>query len=161
MRGNFKATIIGAGVGGLVAAIYLARQGVSVRIFEAGSTTGGLASGFTFDGFSFDYGPYILLDRPGLEWAFRQLGEELTNHVELRKVEDIYEVNFPDDTVVSFHSGLEQTSAEFEKRWPGSAGKYTAFVQHATRVYERLSPLLHISLPGLADLLNSGGWKVP
>ena len=111
MRGNFKANIIGAGVGGLVAAIYLARQGVSVRIFEAGSTTGGLASGFTIDGFSFDYGPYILLDRPGLEWAFRQFGEELTNHVELRKVEDIYEVNVPDDTMVSFHSDLEQTSA--------------------------------------------------
>src|SRR5437016_2609236 len=159
MKGDLKATIIGAGVGGLVTAIYLARQGVSVRIFEAGSTTGGLASGFSIDGFSFDYGPYILLDRPGLEWAFQQFGEVLANHVELRKVEDIYEVNFPNDTVVSFHSDLEKTSAEFEKHWPGSARKYIAFVHHTNRVYERLSQLLHVSRPGLADLLNSGGWK--
>jgi phytoene desaturase len=159
MRGDLKASVIGAGVGGLVTAIYLARQGVSVRVFEAGSTTGGLASGFTIDGFSFDYGPYILLDRPGLEWAFQQFGEELANHVELRKVEDIYEVNFPDDAVVSFHSDLEQTSAEFEKHWPGSARKYVAFVHHTNRIYERLSQLLHVSRPGLADLLASEAWK--
>jgi phytoene dehydrogenase-like protein len=143
----------------LVAAIYLARQGVSVRIFEAGSTTGGLASGFTIDGFSFDYGPYILLDRPGLEWAFQQLGEVLANHVELRKIEDIYEVNFPNGALVSFHSDLEHTASNFENCWPGSARKYIAFVHDTSRSYQRLSQLLHVSRPGLADLLASQAWK--
>ncbi len=159
MSADFKATIICAGVGGLVTAIYLARQGVSVRIFEAGSTTGGLASGFTIDGFSFDYGPYILLDRPGLEWAFQQLGEEFANHVELKKIEDIYEVNSRDDALVTFHSDLERTAGNFEKHWPGSARKYIEFVHNTNRIYQRLSQLLHVSRPGLADLLVSKAWK--
>jgi phytoene dehydrogenase-like protein len=159
MSGGLKAIIIGAGIGGLATAIYLAQRGVSVRVFEAGPTTGGLASGFTLDGFSFDYGPYILLDRPGLEWAFHQLGEELANHVELTKIEDIYEVGFPNDVKVSFHSDLEHTAAEFEKQWPGSARKYIEFVHRTDRIYQRLSELQHVSHPRLADMLASGAWK--
>ena len=42
-----SAIIIGAGIGGLTAAIYLARQGFLVQVLEGRSETGGLASGFT------------------------------------------------------------------------------------------------------------------
>ena len=87
-----RVVIIGAGMGGLTAALRLAQQGLSVRIIEARPEAGGLASAFEKDGFVFDAGPYILLDRPGLEWAFRSLGLELAEHVTLRRIDDVYEV---------------------------------------------------------------------
>ena len=49
--------IIGAGVGGLSAAIRLAQQGHAVQILEARDQAGGLASGLTAGGFTFDAGP--------------------------------------------------------------------------------------------------------
>ena len=63
--------VIGAGMGGLTAALRLAREGFHVQVLEARLEAGGLASGNVYEGFSFDAGPYILLDRPGLEWAWR------------------------------------------------------------------------------------------
>ena len=99
-----RVIIIGAGMGGLTAAIRLAQQGLSVRIIEARSAAGGLASAFEKDGFVFDAGPYILLDRPGLEWAFRSLGLELAEHLTLRRIEDVYEVLSSQGTTVHFYA---------------------------------------------------------
>src|SRR5437660_12286801 len=154
-----SAIVIGAGIGGLTAAIYLARGGLLVQVLEGRSETGGLASGFTLDGLSFDYGPYILQDRPGLEWVFQQLGEDLASRFELRKIEDIYTVNFPNGARVSFYADLERTASEFETWWPGAAKKYIAFVRHMEQVHQRLWRLAHASNPRPADLLPSGGWR--
>src|SRR5262249_37632594 len=73
--------VVGARMGGLTAALRLARAGFRVRVLEARAAPGGLASGFVADGLAFDAGPYILLDRPGLEWAFRAVGLELADQV--------------------------------------------------------------------------------
>ena len=96
-----RVVIIGAGMGGLAAALRLAQQGLSVRVIEARPETGGLASAFEKDGFVFDAGPYILLDRPGLEWAFRSLGLELKEHVTLRRIDGVYEVRSSQGATVS------------------------------------------------------------
>ncbi|MEO2031084.1 MAG: FAD-dependent oxidoreductase, partial [Planctomycetaceae bacterium] len=63
---NRRVVIIGAGIGGLTSAIRLAGYGCSVTVVEARESAGGLASGFELEGFRFDAGPYVLLDRPGL-----------------------------------------------------------------------------------------------
>src|SRR5262249_24977395 len=85
-----RTVVVGAGMGGLTAALRLARAGFRVRVLEARTEPGGLASGFVADGLAFDAGPYILLDRPGLEWAFRAVGLELADRVELRRIEEVY-----------------------------------------------------------------------
>jgi phytoene desaturase len=88
-----RIAIVGAGMGGLTAALRLAQRGFRVLVLEARGRPGGLASAIELEGFTFDAGPYILLDRNGLEWAFRSLGLELSNLVTLRRIEDIYEVS--------------------------------------------------------------------
>src|SRR5437868_14615148 len=130
-----RVVIIGAGMGGLAAALRLAQQGLSVRVIEARPETGGLASAFEKDGFVFDAGPYILLDRPGLEWAFRSLGLELAEHVTLRRIEEVYEVAGADGARIAFHADLQRTAEGFETRWPGSGARYATFVATAGRVY--------------------------
>src|SRR5262245_53615879 len=123
MGGRKTVVVIGAGVGGLTASIRLARLGYRVIVAEARRRPGGLASGFTVEGFAFDAGPYILLDRPGLEWAFRAVGLELEEHVALRRIEDVYEVESP-SARVRFHADLDETAAGLEAVWPGSGRRY-------------------------------------
>jgi phytoene desaturase len=154
-----SALIIGAGMGGLTAALRLARAGVSVRAVEARPGPGGLAAGFELDGLPFDAGPYILLDRPGLEWAFRAVGLELGEHVPLQRINDIYEVTTPDGSRVRFQANLEATAGEFERQWPGSGPRYLRHVNAIAQIYRRLEPLQRTARPGLWKLIWSGGWR--
>lgn len=150
-----RVVIIGAGMGGLTAAVRLAREGLSVRVIEARTDAGGLASGFEKDGLRFDAGPYVLLDRPGLEWAFRALGLELSKHISLRRIDDVYEVLSSTGVTVRFHGDLKRTAAGFDAQWPGSGKLYEQFVAATWETHKRLSPLLHVSRPRPSDLLNS------
>ena len=95
--------VIGAGMGGLTAALRLAREGFRVQVLEARSEAGGLASGNVIEGFSFDAGPYILLDRPGLEWGFTSVGLKLSEHIELVPIDHVYSVASPDRPTVNIY----------------------------------------------------------
>lgn len=150
-----RVVIIGAGMGGLAAALRLAQQGLSVRVIEARPDAGGLASAFEKDGFLFDAGPYILLDRPGLEWAFHALGLELAEHVTLRRIDDVYEVLSNQGANVHFYADGKRTAAGFDTEWPGSGKRYERFVAEMKDTHKRLSPLLHVSRPGPASLLRN------
>jgi phytoene desaturase len=150
--------IVGAGMGGLTAALRLARHGFAVRVLEARPGAGGLAAGFEQDGLPFDAGPYVLLDRPGLDWAFRSVGLELDRLVSLRRLDPVYEVT-SGAGVVRFHADLAQTAAGLEAAWPGSGERYVRFVRSLDTVYRRLGPLQHISRPGPLDLLRTGAWR--
>jgi len=150
-----RVIIIGAGMGGLTAALRLVQKGLSVRIIEARGEAGGLASAFATDGFVFDAGPYILLDRPGLEWAFRSLGLELSDHLTLRRIDDIYVVRSNQSADVHFYADLDKTAAGIEAEWPGSGKRYERFVAEMQDAHKRLSPLLQVSRPGPAGLLRN------
>jgi hypothetical protein len=52
--------VLGAGIAGLTAAIYLAREGRSVTVFEQSSTVGGRSRTLYTNGFYFNQGPHAL-----------------------------------------------------------------------------------------------------
>ncbi len=150
--------IIGAGMGGLTAALRLARHGYAVCLLEARTTLGGLAAGFRQDGLDFDAGPYILLDRPGLDWAFRAVGLELDDLVTLHRLDPVYEVASASG-LVRFHADVEQTACGLEAAWPGSGRRYRRLVADLAKTYRALQPLQLRSRPGWRDLLRTGAWR--
>jgi phytoene dehydrogenase-like protein len=145
-------------MGGLAAALRLARQGERVRVLEARPRSGGLAEGQTHGGLHFDAGPYVLLDRPGLEWAFRQLGLQL-DALGLRRIEDVYEVQSDGEPTVRFWDSLDQTANALEAQWPGSGARYRRFIMTTAATYRRLQSMQTLSRPGVSDVLRSGGWR--
>jgi phytoene dehydrogenase-like protein len=154
-----KIIVIGAGMGGLSAAIRLAQLGYRVTVLEARASAGGLASGFDHSNFHFDAGPYILLDLPGLEWAFQSLGIDVHQCVELRRLQYVYRVADKTGVVVHFYADLEQTALAMERQWPGSADRYIKFVNWTSNIYRRLSPVLTMPEPGFGRLLRTGAWR--
>jgi phytoene dehydrogenase-like protein len=154
-----KIIVIGAGMGGLSAAIRLAQLGHRVVVLEARSVAGGLASGFDHSGFHFDAGPYILLDLPGLLWVFHALGIDLHQYVELRRIQSVYQVADQTGMVVHFFADLQQTASTMEQQWPGSGDRYIKFVNGTSNIYRRLSPMLTMPEPVLGGLLRSGAWR--
>ena len=154
-------------MGGLSASLRLARRGYRVTVVEARADVGGLASGVTSEGFDYDAGPYILLDRPGLEWAFHELAIDM-DALDLRRIDDVYEVQAEGQPAVRFKASLEETAAGFDSQWPGSGKRYEAFVHEAAQTYRRLQPMLFVKnralsrsfvqKPGRKSRLCSNRW---
>ncbi|MGB2672533.1 MAG: FAD-dependent oxidoreductase [Candidatus Acidiferrum sp.] len=151
--------VIGAGMGGLTAALRLAREGFRVQVLEARAEAGGLASGNVHEGFAFDAGPYILLDRPGLEWAFASVGLQLSEHIELRPIDHVYSVASPGRPTVNIYSSDPATARELEQTWPGSGELYLRFVRKTRAIEGSLRPLLYGSAPGPMSMLGGGRWR--
>jgi phytoene dehydrogenase-like protein len=146
-------------MGGLTAALRLATEGCHVTVLEARSEPGGLASGNVYEGLSFDAGPYILLDRPGLEWAFASVGLKLAEHIELRAIDHVYSVCSPGRPVVNVYSSDAATAQEMDDTWPGSGARYLRFVRKTGAIEASLRPLLYGSAPGALALLGGGRWR--
>lgn len=148
--------VIGAGMGGLCAAIALRRKGRSVRVYEARPTPGGLASSFTIDGRVHDGGPYILLDRPGLTCAFEQLGLNLEDHVDLLPLDEVFRVSRPDGPTLSMWRDLGRTADGIDALYPGAGARYRAFVHRVSAIYDNLTPLQRAPHAGARGLLRRG-----
>ncbi|MDG1898204.1 MAG: FAD-dependent oxidoreductase, partial [Fuerstiella sp.] len=151
-----RAVIIGAGVGGLTSAIRLAQNDYEVTVVESRRSAGGLASGFEIDGLHFDAGPYVLLDRPGLEWAFRQLCLAPAEHFQLHRIPKVYQVDDGSTEPISIDGSFEATSAGFDARWPGAGEQYRRFINESMATYQRLQSMQWKSRPGLLDIIRCG-----
>jgi phytoene dehydrogenase-like protein len=157
--------VIGAGVGGLSAAIYLAQHGLPVTVVEASPFTGGLASSFMvnhkshadrIESIRFDGGPYILLDRPGLSWAFDRLGLSVGDALALKSVTHVYEVHRKARPSIGVYASLDETAHNIERSFPGNGLRYRRFIGEMTREHARLLPLLTHDHPGPRAALETG-----
>lgn len=149
--------IIGAGVGGLTAAIRLAQRGCRVTVVEARDRPGGLAASVELEGWRFDAGPYILLDRLGLEWAFRQLNLDVET-LELRRIAEVYETDVGGEPL-RISASLDETADRIDRRWPACGALYRQFIARMQARYTRLQPLQCAASPRLGQVLRSGAWR--
>jgi 1-hydroxycarotenoid 3,4-desaturase len=78
-----RIVVIGAGVGGLVAALELARQGREVLVLEAAAAPGGKLRRSLVEGVAIEAGPALLTLRPLFESTFAAAGSSLDAHLAL------------------------------------------------------------------------------
>ncbi|NCV12680.1 MAG: FAD-binding protein [Rhodobacteraceae bacterium] len=76
-----KIVVVGAGIGGLAAALRLSTLGHKVRIIEAAPTPGGKIRTLSGANNPIDLGPTVLTLLPVFERLFSDVGENLHNHI--------------------------------------------------------------------------------
>lgn len=130
-----KVTIIGAGIGGLAAAMRLAAHGYEVTILEKNATVGGRANIRVVDGYRFDTGPSLLLMTDVYRELFAHCGEDFDAHVPLVKMEPNYRVHFHDGTTLEMSSDLAKMVPALEAIEPGVAAGYYRFLEDAGKKY--------------------------
>ncbi len=94
-----QAVVIGAGVGGLSAAIYLRLQGHDVLVLEAGEVAGGKAASIQVDEFRLDPGPSIIILPRIYERLFADAGRKMSDYLVLDRLDPISRVYFGGDAI--------------------------------------------------------------
>lgn len=136
MSGEKSAAIIGAGLGGITTAIYLARNGYRVDVYEKNATPGGRCSHLIRDGHRFDLGATMLV-MPGVyDEVFRSLGIALFENKDIRPLEDLYRIYFDNNEVITFSSDQSKMKAQLEKIEPGSFNKSQKYVTKGYEIFK-------------------------
>lgn len=128
--------MIGAGVGGLAAAIDLAARGWRVTVLEAAAEPGGKAGTTVLDGVEVDTGPSVLTLPEVFDEILRLAGTSLPDEIELVRPSPAFRYVWPDGAVVDAHVDLDATLASVGAALgPAARDELAAFVAYAGRVW--------------------------
>ena len=145
--------IIGAGPGGLAAAMLLARSGVRVRILERLDVPGGRTSTIaTPEGFRFDLGPTFFLYPRVLEEIFAATGHDLQQEVEMIRLDPQYRLVFGAGGELRATPDIERMEAEVSRLSPADRGSFTRFMRATREKFVRFAPFLEQPFESWMDL---------
>ncbi|MEE7625033.1 phytoene desaturase family protein [Methylobacter sp. Wu8] len=128
--------VIGAGLGGLSAAISLATEGFSVDLLEKNDKVGGKLNVLEKDGFTFDLGPSILTMPHIFRKLFERAGKNMDDYVAIQSVEPHWRNFFEDGDTLDLSSDPVRMKQELDKLGPDTAGEFDRFLAYSKRLCE-------------------------
>jgi len=154
-----RIVVIGAGIGGLAAALDLAGRGLEVTVVERASGPGGKMREIGIGDQRIDSGPTVLTLASVFENLFADAGSALAAHIRLRPVETLARHAWPDGSRLDLFADHDRTLAAIAA-FAGrkEAAGYAAFCDRARRIYRTLdSAFMRNPEPGLWSLIATSG----
>lgn len=130
------AIVIGAGLGGLAAAMRLGAKGYAVTVLDRLDLPGGRGSSVTQDGHRFDLGPTIITVPQLYENLWRDCGRDFHKDISLRPMDPFYEVRWPDGSTFTARQDTEAMLAEVARLSPGDVAGYKRFLKDSEQCYK-------------------------
>ncbi|MGE4241277.1 1-hydroxycarotenoid 3,4-desaturase CrtD [Ramlibacter sp.] len=161
MRPSSSAIVVGAGVGGLVAALLLAAQGVRVTVLETASGPGGKLRPVTLGGLELDAGPTVFTMRWVFDELFDVVGARLGEHLHLRPVATLARHAWSAEERLDLFADAGR-SADAIGTFAGAeaARGYLAFCQRTRRIYQTLEhSFLRGPRPSPLSLVRQAGMR--
>jgi len=155
-----RIAVIGAGLGGLSAAIRLSNNGFDVDVFEQNNDAGGKAGSLVLNGFRFDTGPSLLTMPHVLEKLFTESNENLDEYIKLQRLNTICKYFYPDGKIINAFSDLNLFGDEIEKNTVESKSSLKKYLGYCNNIYDLTSELfLYKSPHQFSTYLNSRAFK--
>jgi 1-hydroxycarotenoid 3,4-desaturase len=156
-----RVVVIGAGIGGLTAALELANKGLDVTVVEQAFIPGGKMREVMVAGHPIDSGPTVLTMRWVFDQLFDGVGESLADHVTLRPAEIIARHAWSGHERLDLFADLER-SADAIGAFAGAneAEGFRRFCARARATYATLEgPFIKSAQPTPLSLSLSAGLK--
>jgi len=133
--------VIGAGLGGLSAAIHLAAASQRVVIFEKNGTVGGKMRHVAAGGFEWLTGPSVITMRHVFENLFTTAGRRLEDYVTLVPVEPLTRYFYPDGTVLDISREIDRTLEQIAALNERDVEGYLSYLAYVARLHRVTGPL--------------------
>ncbi len=133
--GPSHAVVIGAGLGGLAAAMRLLAKGYAVTVLERLDGPGGRGSAIWRDGYRFDLGPTIVTVPQLFRELWAECGRDFDRDVDLRRLDPFYEIRWPDGSRFTARQDTDAMRAEVARLCPGDARGYERFLEDSAARY--------------------------
>ena len=130
------ALVIGAGFGGMAAALRLCAKGYQVSLVDRCAALGGRAQVFERNGFRHDAGPTVITAPFLFEELFALFGEKFSDHVTLVPLKPWYRFHFSDNDTFDYGGTLEDTLAEIARIEPRDCDGYRNLLAQSKRIFD-------------------------
>jgi len=131
-----KAIVVGAGFGGIAAALRLRSKGYEVSLIDRCAGLGGRAQVFERNGFKHDAGPTVITAPFLFEELFALFGEKFEDHVKLVPLTPWYRFHFSDNTQFDYGGTLDETLAEIARIEPDDCAGYRSLLVQSEKIFK-------------------------
>ena len=130
------AVVVGAGFGGIAAALRLRAKGYRVTLIDRCRQLGGRAQVFEREGFRHDAGPTVITAPFLFDELFALFGERFADHVELVPLTPWYRFCFADGDHFDYGGTLDETLAEIGRISADDREGYLRLLEHSKRIFD-------------------------
>ena len=158
--GSKHVVVVGAGPGGLAAAMLLARSGVRVTVIEKREQVGGRTSTISQDGFHFDIGPTFFLYPQVLREIFSACGYDLETEVPMQRLDPQYRLVFGAGGELLATPDVAQMERAIAAISPADAARFHEFLTRNRTKLQKFMPFLQQPFESWRDLFKPGTAKL-
>jgi phytoene desaturase len=133
---NASAIVIGAGIGGIASAARLARAGFRVKVLEKNGEPGGRTGQIRREGHRFDIGPTLFLMPEVWEETYAALGERMSDHLDLRRIDPTYTVHFDSGLRLQLTANLGAMQSQLEAVERTAFSGFLGYMAEASQHYK-------------------------
>ncbi|MBL0869377.1 MAG: phytoene desaturase [Phycisphaerales bacterium] len=155
---SVSVAIVGAGPGGLAAAMLLASSGARVEVYEAHERIGGRTARISLGEYHFDRGPTFFLMPYVLDEIFAATGRRLSDYAELTRLDPMYRLVMAREGQSDLTIDCTQDVAEMSKRLaaidPRDGAAFAKFLGDNRAKLRAFEPVLRSPYRSMADLID-------
>jgi phytoene desaturase len=129
--------VIGAGFGGLAAAIRLQARGYRVTLVERRDAPGGRGYVYRDQGFVFDGGPTVITAPWLITELFELAGRNADDYLKMVQLDPYYAIRFPDGSTFNYSGHREKMEAEVARFAPGDVDGYRRFLVESEKIFRK------------------------
>ena len=131
-----KTLVIGAGFGGIAAALRARALGHDVTLVDKMPQLGGRAQVFEKNGFKHDAGPTVLTAPFLFDEIFQLFGKKREHYIEFKSLDLWYRFLFHDGQTFDYAGSVENTLDQIEKFSPEDKQGYLSLLEESKQIYK-------------------------
>jgi len=153
-----KIAVIGAGIGGIAAAIRMRRRNFEIDVYDHQPGPGGKLAEFRRKGFRFDMGPSLFTQPERVMELFEMAGEDPGEHLPYHRLDLVCRYYYPDGTMLDVPSDPVEFAGKASEVFAVEPGDITGYLEKASKLYATAGPVfLDRPFPAIDALMSEEG----